>query len=97
MPALEFLLGFSKSIIQGFNEVKKVESDAIRNGIVDGVEKCSKQLFTIGISIALIGTGFFIAMWGIATSIDTIFAMKGTGYVLIGVVTALLGALVYKK
>lgn len=88
-----FLLGFSKSIIQGLSEVKKLEIDAI----AEGVEKSSKHLFTIGISIALIGTGFFIFMWGIATSIDTLFTMKGMGYVLIGVLAALIGALVYKK
>ncbi len=93
---LEFLLGLSKTIIQGLSETKKFESEAIGDGIADGIDKSRKQLFTIGISVALTGTGFFIVMWGIATAIDTFFTMKGIGYVLIGAVAALMGALVFR-
>ena len=49
----------------------------------------------VAISIAAIG--FFLILWGIASAIDAIFAMRGMGYVLIGLLGVLTGTLVYKK
>lgn len=94
---IEFLLGLTKSIIQGLSEAKKFESDAIGDGIANGVEKSRKKLLSIGISISLIGTGLFLTLWGIASGIDDVFAMRGLGFVLIGIPAVLVGALVYKK
>lgn len=94
---IKFLLDLSKSIIESFPEkVQKQASEAIGSGIAEGVEKSKKKFFYLGISIALIGTGFFLTLWGIATGIDTIFAMQGLGYVLIGILAILGGALVNK-
>ncbi len=93
---LEFLLGLSKSVIQGLSETKRFESDAIGDGIANGINKSRNNLFTIGISIAMTGTGFFLTTWGVATVIDTLFAMKGIGYVLIGIVAALMGTIVLR-
>ncbi len=94
----ESLGDLSKFIIQKLSsEIQKLLSAAISSGIDDGLHKISKRLFSIGVSIALVSTGFFLTLWGIATSIDTFFAMRGLGYVLIGILAALTGALVFKK
>ncbi len=94
---IDFLVGLSKSIIQGLSEAQKLESESIANGIAEGLEKSRKKMYTISISVALIGTGFFLTLWGVAKSIDVIFDMNGLGYVMIGIPAALLGALVYKR
>ncbi len=67
------------------------------NEIAEGIEKSRKKLFTIGVSIALAGIGFFLILWGIASMIDTIFAMRGFGFVLAGIIAVLSGALAHKK
>jgi hypothetical protein len=94
----EFLLGLVNGIIQGLpGEAQKHVSDAIGNGIAQGVEKSRKKLFSVGVSIALIGIGLFLLLWGIATSIDIIFKMDGFGYVLIGIPAILIGIILYKS
>ena len=90
---IDFLSGLSKSIIQGFTEAH----DVIGNSIEEGIEKFRKKLFTTGIAISIAGTGFFLTLWGIASAIDAMFSMRGLGYVLIGLLGVLTGALVYKK
>lgn len=88
----------SKYIIQWIsNEIERLASNAVCNGITEGLEKSREKLFSLAISIALLGTGFFITLWGIATAIDTFFAMRGFGYVFIGILSVLTGALVFKK
>ena len=90
---IDFLSGISKSIIQGFTEVH----DVIGNSIEEGIEKFRKKLFITGFAISIAGIGFFLILWGIASAIDTLFAMRGLGFVLIGLLGVLTGALVYKK
>ncbi len=99
MPGItEFLGDLSKLVIQWLsNEVQTLVSAAISDGIETGLNKISRKFLSIGISLALISTGFFLTLWGIATNIDTIFAMRGLGYVLIGILAALTGALIIKK
>ncbi len=93
----DFFVGFSNSILQNMSkEGQKEISHVIGEGIAEGIEKSGKELFSIGISITLIGIGFFLIIWGIATTVDIIFAMKGFGYILIGIFAILIG-LVYKK
>ena len=41
--------------------------------------------------------GFFLLFWGIASAIDAMFVMRGLGFVLVGLLGVLTGALVYKK
>ncbi|KCZ73096.1 hypothetical protein ANME2D_00155 [Candidatus Methanoperedens nitroreducens] len=95
---IELISSLSRLVIQRFSsEAQKLTSEAIGDGIADGVQKSSQRLFSIGVSIALIGTGFFLTLWGIATGIDTFFEMRGFGYVLIGILAALAGVLVYKR
>ncbi len=91
----DFLSGLSKSIIQGLNEAVKIGE--IGNSIEEGVEKFRKELFITGIAISIAATGFFLTLWGIASAIDTMFAMRGLGFVLIGLLGILTGVLVYKK
>jgi hypothetical protein len=91
----DFLSGLSNSIIQGFSDA--LTHGGIGNSIEEGIEKFRKKLFTTGIAISLAGTGFFLTFWGIASAIDAIFAMRGLGFVLIGLLGVLTGALVYKK
>lgn len=91
---IDFLRGLSKTIILGLGESQK---HGIGNELAEGIEKSRKKLFTLGVSISLAGTGFFLIMWGIATAIDSMFAMRGFGFVLIGILAALTGALAYKK
>ncbi len=92
---IEFFSGLSTSIIQGFSEMQK--QSGLGNEIAEGIQKSRKKLFTIGISIALAGTGFLMILWGIASTIDAIFAMRGFGFVLVGIIAVLTGALLYEK
>jgi hypothetical protein len=90
---IDFLSGLSKSIIQGISEVQ----GGIGNSIEEGVEKFRKELFITGVAISIAATGFFLTLWGIASAIDTMFAMRGLGFVLVGLLGVLTGVLVYKK
>jgi len=90
---IDFLSGLSKSMIHGLGEVH----DVIGNSIEEVIEKYRKKIFITGIAISIVATGFFLIFWGIASAIDTMFAMRGLGYVLIGLLGVLTGALVYKK
>jgi hypothetical protein len=90
---IDFLSGLSKSIIQGFTE----SHGGIGNSIEENIEKFSEKLFSIGIAISIAGTGFFLILWGIASAIEAMFAMRGVGFVLIGLLGVLTGTLVYKN
>lgn len=93
----DFFMGFSNSILQNMSKERQKEiSHIIGEGMAEGIEKSGSALFSIGISITLIGIGFFLTVWGIATTIDIIFAMKGFGYILIGIFAILIG-FVHKK
>ncbi len=92
---IDFFSGLSKSIIQGFSEALKY--GGIDNSIEEGIEKFRKKIFITGVAISIAGTGFFLTLWGIASAIDAMFAMRGLGFVLIGLLGVLTGALVYKK
>ncbi len=92
---VDFLHGLSTSLLQGFGDMQK--HGVIGNGIVEGIEKSRQKLFTIGISIALAGIGFFLILWGIASTIDAMFAMRGFGFVIVGIIAVLAGTLTYKK
>ncbi|MCE8425594.1 MAG: hypothetical protein J5U17_07435 [Candidatus Methanoperedens sp.] len=92
---IDFLSGLSKSIIEGLIEAQK--HGGIGNSIEEGIEKSRKKLFITGVAISIAGTGFFLTLWGIASAIDARFAMRGLGYVLIGLLGVLTGSLVYKK
>ncbi len=95
---LESLSDTSKLVIQWISqETEKVVTSAIGTGVAEGLHKFSEKLYSITIAAALIATGFFLTLWGIATVIDTYFVMKGFGYVLIGILASVTGALVYKK
>jgi hypothetical protein len=89
----DFLSGLSKSIIQGISEVQ----GGIDNIIEERIEKFREKLFITGVAISIAAVGFFLTLWGIASAIDTMFAMRGLGFVLIGLLAVLTGALVYKK
>ena len=92
---VDFLQGLSTSILRGFGEMQT--KGGLGDELADGIEKSRKKLFTIGVSIALAGIGFFLILWGIASTIDTIFAMRGFGFVLVGIIAVLTGALAYNK
>ncbi|HEY9204787.1 MAG TPA: hypothetical protein VIO58_02610 [Candidatus Methanoperedens sp.] len=92
---VDFIQGLLDSIFHGFGEMQK--HSGLGNEIAEGIEKSRKKLFTIGVSIALAGIGFFLILWGIASTIDTIFAMRGFGFVLVGIIAVLAGALEYKR
>ncbi len=92
---INFFSGLSKSIIQAFIEAQK--HGGIGNSIEEGIEKFRKELFITGVAISIAATGFFLTFWGIASAIDKMFAMRGIGFVLIGLLGVLIGALVYKK
>ncbi len=92
---VEFLRGLAHSLLQGFGEIQK--NAGLGNEIVEGIKKSENKLFTIGVSIALTGIGLFLILWGIASLIDTIFAMRGIGFVLVGIIAALTGVIAYKK
>lgn len=91
---IDFLCGLTKTVIQGLGESQK---HGIGNEVAEGIEKSRKKLFTIGVSVALAGTGFFLILWGISSAIDSMFVMRGFGFVLIGLVAALAGTIAYKK
>ena len=82
----DFIHGFSESIIHGINIQK--------HGIVEDIEKSKNKLLIIVISIILFGTGMFITIWGIASYVDQRFAMQGLGFVLIGIISTLTGAII---
>ncbi len=92
---VDFLQGLSDSLLHGFWDMQK--HGGYSNEIAEGIEKSRKKLFTIGISIAVAGIGFFLILWGIASTIDAIFAMRGFGFVLVGIIAVLAGALAYKR
>ncbi len=92
---IDFICGLSKSIVQGLGEGHR--HGGLGNDVAEGIEKSRKKLFTIGASVALAGTGFFLILWGVSSTIDAIFAMRGFGFVLIGVLAVLAGALEYRK
>ena len=89
----DFLSGLSRSIIHGIGEVQ----DGINDSMEEGIEKFRTKLFITGVAISIAGTGFFLTLWGIASSIDAMFTMRGLGFVLTGLIGILAGALVYKK
>lgn len=92
---IDFLSGLSKTLIQGFREALMI--GGIGNSIEESIEKFRKELFITGVAILIAGTGFFLILWGIASAIEAMFAMRGLGFVLIGLLGLLTGALVYKK
>lgn len=91
---IDFICGLSRSILLGLGEANK---HGISNEVAEGIEKSRNKLFTIGISVSLAGTGFFLIMWGIASAVDSIFAMRGFGFVIMGIFVIMIGALLYKK
>jgi hypothetical protein len=93
LSIMDFLSGISRSIIHGISEVQ----DGINDSMEEGIEKFRTKLFITGVAISIAGTGFFLTLWGIASAIDTMFAMRGLGYVLVGLLAVLTGVLVYKK
>ena len=92
---IDFLGGFSNSIVQGLGDTLK--RSGTDNSIEEYIEKLRKKLFITGVAISIVATGFFLILWGIASSIDKTFAMRGLGFVLIGLLGVLTGALVFKK
>ncbi len=95
---IDFLTGLSDAIIHGFGEIQKQgEHGGLGGDIAEGIEKSKKKLFTLGISIAIAAIGFFLILWGIASVIDAMFTMRGFGFVLVGIIAVLTGALVSKK
>lgn len=81
----DFIHGFSESIIHGLN--------AQKHGIGEDIEKSKNTLIFLVVSIILFGTGIFMTTWGIASYIDQRFAMQGLGFVLIGIISLLTGAI----
>ena len=92
---IDFLSGFSKSIFQGLSEV--LNHSGIGNSIEESIEKFRKKLFITGVAISIAATGFFLILWGIASAIDAMFAMRGLGFVLVGLLGVLTGTLIYKR
>lgn len=88
----DFFSGLSESITQGFSEQSE-----IGRSIEEGIGKIRKKLFITGAAISLAATGFFLTLWGIASTIDTMFAMRGLGFILIGLLGVMTGAVIYKK
>jgi len=90
---IDFLTGLSESIIHGFSEYT-----GISKSIEEGSEKLKKKLFITGAAISLVATGLFLSIWGIASAIDAVFALRGLGLILIGLFAVLTGAiLIYIK
>ena len=92
---IDFFNGLSTSIIQGVGEA--IKHGGISESIEEGIEKYRKKLFITGVAISIAGAGFFLTLWGIASALDAMFSMRGLGYVMIGLLGVLAGALVYKK
>ena len=92
---IDFLSGFSKLMIRGLSEV--LNHSGIYNSIDESMEKFRKKLFISGVAISLAATGFFLTLWGLASAIDSMFSMRGLGFILIGLLGMLTGALLYKK
>lgn len=92
---IDFLSGFSNALIQGLNEAHK--KNGINNSMEKNIENSRKKLFATGIAISITASGFFLLLWGVASTIDRYFTMKGLGFVLIGLLGLLTGTLVYKK
>ena len=92
---IDFFSGLSKSITQGFSEALKY--GGIVNSIEEEIENFRKKIFITGIAISIAATGFFLILWGIASAIDAMFAMRGLGFVLIGLLGVLTGVLAFKK
>lgn len=86
---IDFINGFSESIIRGINNEQKY-------GIDEYIEKLKTKLFVIGISITIVSTGVFMTIWGITSYIDQIFAIQGIGFILVGIIAILTGILIYK-
>lgn len=87
---IDFINGFSDSVIQGLNKTGK-------NRIEEHIEKYKIKLFFIAMSIAIISTGIFMTIWGISSYIDQIFAMRGLGFILVGIIAILAGVVVYNR
>jgi hypothetical protein len=87
---IDFIHGFSESIIYGIDSTQK-------HRIEEDIAKSKMKLFIIAISIAMILAGIFVIIWGIASYVDTRFAMQGLGFVLIGIIVILIGMLLYKR
>ena len=100
---IDFLRGFSKSIVQGLSEackksgIDKSIEENIEENIEKNIEKFRKKLFITGVAISIVAAGSFLMLWGIASAIDKTFSMRGLGFVLIGLLGVLTGSLVYKK
>lgn len=87
---IDFIHGFSESIIHGINSAQKHE-------IEEDIEKSKMKLFVLATSIAIFSTGLFVTIWGISSYVDQKFAMQGFGFVLVGIMVILAGVLLYKK
>ncbi len=94
---IDFLTGLSDALIHGFGDIQKQSEHGIGVDIAEGIEKSKKMLFTIGIAIAIASSGFFLLLWGIASAIDSMFIMRGVGFVLVGIIALLSGALVSRR
>jgi high-affinity K+ transport system ATPase subunit B len=84
---IDFIHGFSESIIYSLNRAQHKNE----------ISKFKMKLFIIAISIAIVFVGIFVIIWGIASYVDTRFTMQGLGFVLIGIITILIGTLLYKR
>jgi len=91
------MIKFLKLFAQNLPEKLETHiANIISNGISEGVNKSSKKIFFIGISISLLATGFFLSFWGIATLIDGLFEMHGAGYLVLGIISVLFGIVLSK-
>ena len=89
----DFLSGLSKSISQGFTE-----HGGIGNSIEEGIKKSRKKKYLLpGLRSQSLPPDFSCYSGGIASAIDAMFVMRGLGFVLVGLLGVLTGALVYKK
>ncbi|MCX9081194.1 MAG: hypothetical protein OIN83_03265 [Candidatus Methanoperedens sp.] len=61
------------------------------------IDSFRKKLFITGVAISIAATGFFLILWGIASAIDAMFAMRSLGFVLVGLLGILTGTLIYKR
>lgn len=72
-------------------ELHKSIHSEINKYIEDVVEKSIKGLFNVGIVVSLIGIGFLLFFWGIASYIDRFFNNIGFGFIIIGIMVVLMG------